>query len=296
MDFIEMSYCRSQSYDSFLQNGYLPAQEMDKKGATPLMWASGGGHLSIVRYLTEECGCDPNQTQRGKRSFSGRTPLHWAARNGHLDVVKYLVQKCQIDIEAATVDGTTSFCWASWQGHIPIMEFLSDHGSEVHSINQFGCNAVLWSAQGKGDTAIMEWLQTKGCEMTKINNNGHGVLHKAAQRGQQAMYSWFFETWIKASVDGKTALKLVGPDTEGYCPSDLAGMEGHHELARSLATMEMDLIKNLSMEYADLPSWLTDAQEGISMRVSEKELYTWERFGGQRRMRSRLVPASESKR
>lgn len=272
-----------------MQNGYLPAQEMDKKGASPLMWAAGSGHLSIVRYLVEVGGCDPNQPQQGKRSFSGRTALHWAARNGNLDVVEYLVRKCGVDVEAATIDGTTAFCWASWQGHIPIMEFLSEDGADVHTLNHFGCNAVLWAAQGKGDTRIMEWLQLKGCEMTKVNNNGHGVLHKAAQRGQQPVCNWFFDTWIKVSTDGTTALKLVGPDTEGYCPSDLAGMEGHDDLAREIAAMEMDLIENLLMEYGDLPSWLTATQEGISMRVSEKELFTWERFGGQRRMRSRLV-------
>lgn len=273
-----------------IQDGYIPAQEMDKKGASPLMWAAGGGHLNVVRYLIEDCGCNPNQSQRGKRSFSGRTPLHWGARNGHLDVVKYLIQECEVDIEAATIDGTTAFCWASWQGHAPIMAFLSDQGADAHTINQFGCNGVLWAAQGKGDTTIMEWLQEKGCEMTKVNNNGHGVLHKAAQRGQQSMCNWFFQTWIKDKVDRSTALKLVGPDTEGYCPSDLAGMEGDIDLARGLATMEMDLIQNLPIdESINIPTWLTATHEGISMRVSEKDLYTWGRFGGQRRMRSKLA-------
>jgi ankyrin repeat protein len=48
--------------------------------------------------------------------------LHWAARNGHLPVVKYLACECEVDLEAATIDGTTAFCWACWQGHQNIME------------------------------------------------------------------------------------------------------------------------------------------------------------------------------
>lgn len=95
---------------------------MDQRGASPLMWAAGSGQLGIVRYLIEECGCEPSQPQKGKRSFSGRTALHWAARNGHFPVVEYLVCYCELDLEAATIDGTTAFCWASWQGHLPIME------------------------------------------------------------------------------------------------------------------------------------------------------------------------------
>ena len=86
------------------------------------MWAAGSGNLEIVQYLIEKCGCDPNQPQKGKRSFSGRTSLHWSARNGHLPVVKYLVDTCRVDLEAATIDGTTAFCWACWQGHLQIME------------------------------------------------------------------------------------------------------------------------------------------------------------------------------
>lgn len=271
-----------------IQNGYSPANEVDTKGASSLMWAAGGGHLHIVRYLTEECACNPNQPQRGKRSFSGRTPLHWAARNGHKEVVKYLVQECQVDLEAATADGTTAFCWASWQGHISIMKLLCDSGCNINSVNSYGCNAVLWAAQGNSDLETMQWLQATGCEMTKVNNNGHGVLHKAGQRGQLAVCEWFYDTWIETSPDTNLSLQLVAPDVDGWCPSDLAGMEGHDDLARILANKEMHLVTKLSMNNVDLPSWLTGTREGISMRVSDRELYTWERLGGVRRMRSRI--------
>jgi hypothetical protein len=270
------------------RNGYTPAQEMDRKGASPVMWAAGGGHLEMVRFLVQVCGCDPNQPQQGKRSFSGRTPLHWAARNGHLQVVEYLVSEGQVDIEASTIDGTTAFGWSSWQGHLDVMDFLFQNGCNIHKVNSFGCNAVLWAAQGKGDTTITEWLQARGCNMTSINHNGHGVLHKAAQRGHSPMCTWFFQNHVETSNDVCSVLRLIGPDTEGYCASDLAGMEGYHELAQTLANKEMDVVCSLSTKAIELPTWVTETQPGISMRISDKELYSWEKHGGVRRIRSKL--------
>lgn len=73
----------------------------------------------------------------------------------------------------------------------------------------------------------------------------------------------------------------------GYCPSDLAGMEGHEELGRWLAILEMNLVQKLST-LVKLPMWLTEPINnlGISTRVSGKDQFTWERYGGLRRMRS----------
>lgn len=275
---------------------YNPSQEMDPKGASPIMWAAGGGHLETVQYLVEVCGCNPNQPQQGKRSFSGRTPLHWAARNGHLPVVRYLVEDChcQVDLEASTIDGTTSFGWASWQGQLEIMEYLHNAGCNIRTINSFGCNAVLWAAQGKGDIVIMEWLQAKGCEMTRVNKNGHAVFHKSAQRGHLQSCQWFFEKYVNLPHHIDLALSLIGPDTEGYCASDLAGMGGHEELAKTLAQMEMDVISNLknhpvsSGDLPDLPAWLEETKTGISMKDADNILYSWGKYEGVRRMRSKL--------
>ena len=105
-----------------IQNRRLdPQTYIDKNGASLIHWAAGCGYLLLVQYLVEICSCSPHIGQKGKRSFSGRTPLHWAARNGHLDVVQYLVCSCHVDVEAATIDGTTAFCWACWQGHVHVM-------------------------------------------------------------------------------------------------------------------------------------------------------------------------------
>jgi ankyrin repeat protein len=351
---------------------YQPSTIFDTKGATPLMWASGGGHLEITRYLIEYCKCDPSQPQRGKRSFAGRTALHWAARNGHLDVVRYLltstsstmVMSCEGDsnnrvpskvatpiatttpiinnklLEAKTQDGTTAFGWASWQRHIKVMEFLYESGCDIHVLNSYGCSPVLWCSQGtNGDGLLaLQWLRNMGCNMRLVNHNGHGVLHKAAQRGQRNVAEWFtreeFAGIINATTDSSstnnkigtstanatatatstgdatttttattgdtitttaittterdTLLALIGPDIEGYCPSDLAGMDGHsnnEEFAKWLAMIEIQICQNLNC----VPMYEIPSEYSYSDNTnSSSNKYSWEQYGGLRRIRSAL--------
>ncbi|KAL7557713.1 hypothetical protein ACA910_018507 [Epithemia clementina (nom. ined.)] len=258
----------------WIDTGHLdPQKDVDHNGATVLLWAAGGGHLELVRYLVETCQCHPQEQQqqlttRNNRGFGGRTALHWAARKGHDLVVEYLLNwaatttttaagtsaarnhggvdedengndnnnlTIKTMLEACTTDGTTALGWAAWQAHLPVLQVLYRYGVNVHSVNNYGCNAALWAAQGGTTTTTasnprqssrrhggtnntlnlgcnenksshdsvvnadeeqrtiltLRWLDSVGCDLFHINHNGHGILHKAAQRNRMQVAQWF---------------------------------------------------------------------------------------------------------
>jgi hypothetical protein len=177
--------------------------------------------------------------------------------------------------------------------------------------NVYGCNAALWCAQGQGDAATMEWLLSVGCPVAVVNTNCHGVLHKASQRGRRDICEWFcrkvlqldpeylqpdeMEVAHARNVD-EVNLQLVGPDSDGCTPSDLAGMEGHEELAAWIAAQETKSVQiAMTIEASfEPPKWLVEAPEGVAMLTSSSEL-VFEPWAGVRRMHSILHSAAHKK-
>lgn len=189
-----------------------------------------------------------------------------------------------------------------------LIRYLHSKGCDVHTINSFGCNPVLWTAQGHGSLQTMRWLQSLKCNFNIINSNGHGFLHKAAQRGKRDVFEYAYTT-NTMSIE----LRLLGPDADGCCPSDLAGMEGHEDLALFISEQEKMIavkvyknsidseIKNKSdcMTYKDgkkncddLPHWLKlGIKQMESCHISSKSTLEslWEANGGLRRMACAII-------
>ena len=146
-----------------------------------------------------------------------------------------------------------------------IGRFLHQSGCDIHITSSFGCNAVLWSAQGAGTSESIAWLFQSGSDFTLINSNGHSALHKAAQRGSSGAVKWLVNTFLlEKEID---AAFFIAPDMEGNCPSDLCGMEGHESLAEWISNKECDYFTRLIIsatsvdDFLDnhcIPSWLQE--------------------------------------
>lgn len=151
----------------------------------------------------------------------------------------------------------------------------------------------------------MKWLQSIGLSLMITNSNGHGALHKAAQRNRGDLCEWLCtHVYDKLSSDGICVkwFDSIGPDNDGCCPSDLAGIEGDESLAVCLVKHEKRLVQvwythlivsednKVALERVNhrlrdlLPSWLHQ-EAGLVVHGSEN---MWKPCGGVSRMQSSL--------
>ncbi|KAJ1634962.1 ankyrin repeat-containing domain protein [Pavlovales sp. CCMP2436] len=208
---------------ALVEGGYDARAARDRHGSSALLWAAGGGHVAVCRFLCEECGLDALEAQRK----DGRCALHWAARNGHLNVVRWLVSERGESPDRRAHDGTVALHWAVWQEHEQVGEWLvCEAGADLHATNSFGCNAVQWAALS-GSVRMCVWLQRLGLDLQLRNCNGHSALHKGAVRGQFEVCRWLV---ANADLDSRH----MQMDGDGNTPARMAAAEGHAELSQWL--------------------------------------------------------------
>ena len=99
-------------------------------------------------------------------------------------------------------------------------------------------------------------------------------------------------------LEVELTIQHVAPDAEGCCPSDLAGMEGHHRLVKWLSAKEQALVvKHIftvgSTGMRNAPEWLVTAVENESVSGGKYNVKSAETFwgagGGVRRMAISLL-------
>ena len=179
------------------------------------------------------------------------------------------------------------------------MIYLHENGCDIHSTNTFGCNAVLWSAQGLGNGNIFAWLHDEvGMDFSTVNSNGHSALHKAAQRGSETAVKWLVNKFLH---NESVARVMICPDKEGNCPSDLCGVEGREdELALWISQQECDFIIQSTgnatsindLTSSCIPSWLKEVLlegEAYSTLHMNDEDTRWGAGCGARRMALKLM-------
>ena len=167
----------------------------DRRGLTPLMWASAGGSVELVRHLLE------NGAAVDRRAHDGTTALMLAAANGFVEVARALLlrgtnvaavragitarQLAQERghpemvalIERAEVLGAR-LLQAAAEGHDTAVRQLISTGAPVNVTDARGETALMMAARN-GDLGVLQSLLSRGADVFARDNQGRTVIEWA---------------------------------------------------------------------------------------------------------------------
>ena len=94
----------------------------------------------------------------------GYTALHWAALENKLEVAKILLEAGALPNHTSTSgSGQTPVHWAAINGHVEMLILLTDHGGNVHIVDNHGFNPLHYSAKN-GHPLVMHFLIGRGVD------------------------------------------------------------------------------------------------------------------------------------
>jgi uncharacterized protein len=171
----------------------------DRRGLTPLIWASASGNAELVRHLLERGAAVD------RRGNDGTTALMLASANGFLEVVRALLVR-GADVTADR-GGATARQLALERGHSEIAKLLEQ--AEI-----LGTRLLQAASEGH-DTAVRQLL-TMGASANVADARGATALMIAARNGDLGMLQALLSRGADPSVrdrEGKTVFEWAEPSS-----------------------------------------------------------------------------------
>ena len=139
----------------------------------PLSCACASGHLSIVKYLIEDCKCDPSRPEAGK------SPLLITVNRNHTHIVKYLAG-LQIIKDS---DHTTDLMhFAVVNQNLEVIKILTKAFNYDPGMIHNGL-APLHLAAGLGSLSIVRYLISLKCDFCIKDSKGMQPINYASNEG-----------------------------------------------------------------------------------------------------------------
>lgn len=189
-----------------------------KTGDSAVHIAVENGHLSVLKYLHNDCGMGLEQT-----NFDGKRPLHNAAQFSHFDCLQYLIDQ-GVEIDALKRADWTPLMLACTKNNENIVRFLVSNGANLQLENKDGWTSFHLACR-EGDVSIVSYLLSVNPEIWKTRSkNGRTPLHTAALHGH--------ETIVEILLSVESA--YYPPDSCGSTPFMDAIRSGFVQIARRL--------------------------------------------------------------
>ena len=150
---------------------------------TPLSWAAGGGHKTVVEQLLciDEVDVD-------SRDYSSRTPLSWAAFYGYEAVVKLLLTTGKVNVNARDEHGKTPLHGAIFSRNKAIVKELLNTGKvDVDLGDSLGWTPLTMAILSGQEAVVKQLLDTGKVDVDSKDEKGRTPLNLAQELGYTAI-------------------------------------------------------------------------------------------------------------
>eukprot|EP00439_Symbiodinium_sp_Y106_P022261 s449_g2.t1 len=235
--------------ESILQQPRHPDM-VNARGFSPVMLASQGGHVDVLRLLLE-AEADINLFDN-----DGFTALTGASAQGEIEVLRLLLE-AGADMDVASHEGVTALMLASQGGHVEVVRLLLDAGAEKNSASNDGFTALMRASQS-GHAEVLRILLAAGAHKNSADNDGVTALMGASLQGDTEVLRLLLEAGAEknlassshtltalmmASDNGhedvvrlllETGVEKNSADNDGFTALTRASQDGHLEVVRML--------------------------------------------------------------
>src|SRR6478736_3037977 len=203
----------------------------DRRGLTPLMWATASGSLEVVQLLIDRGAVVD------RRAADGTTALMMASANGFTDIARALLVR-GADVAAAR-NGVKARQLAFDRGHTDVVTLLD-------RAETLGGRLLIASGEGN-DTAVRQLLTT-GAPANVTNERGETALMMAARNGDLGILQALLSRGADGSMrdsQGKTAIEWAEPSpTAKYVLAFLADHGVSKDAARPIGPAQSPQVKD----------------------------------------------------
>uniref|UniRef100_A0A673H037 Transient receptor potential cation channel subfamily A member 1-like n=1 Tax=Sinocyclocheilus rhinocerous TaxID=307959 RepID=A0A673H037_9TELE len=151
----------------------------DENGASPLHYASAGGHLDIIHLIVSVVGSEELNVQ----DEQGRTPLHWAVEQDQLHSFALLLELgADPNILNSAMMGPLHLAVTKRYNHLIEVLFQSCDKTDANLEGDLGNTPVMLACCTNNCEAI-QFLFKHGAKMCIQNKLGHYAIHTVAFAG-----------------------------------------------------------------------------------------------------------------
>ncbi|MEM7380694.1 MAG: ankyrin repeat domain-containing protein [Bacteroidota bacterium] len=226
-----------------------------------------------IKFLLSQEGNGVN-----KLTHDGRTYIFWAAYKDNLEMMQYLVdQGAKTDIVDSHGYSLLNFAATTGQINTDLYDFVIKHGAKVtEEKNRDGANALLLVASFVQDYALVDYFLAKGIDLMAEDNNGNGIFHYAAKRGNKDLLNKLIEQGVpynKPSKVGENAFIFASRGTRGFS-NGLEAYEYLEKLGINPNVVTADGITPLhSIAYSnkELPVFEYFVSKGVDINQADKD-------------------------